>query len=153
MRNGRGFTLHGSWRVTLARCQGSWRNTGASKLSVKGPATPSSTGSLSSTPTSVPHPQVPWGFESQGTNSKPRVPQSFMMGCKQPATDSRGRHCSLQRKVAQSCLTLCDPMDCSLPGSSIHGTLQARVLEWVAISFSRGSSRSGDRTQVSHIAG
>ena len=43
--------------------------------------------------------------------------------------------------VAKSCLTLCDPMDCSPPGSSIHGILQARVLEWVAISFSRGSSR------------
>ena len=38
--------------------------------------------------------------------------------------------------VAQSCLTLCDPMDCSLPGSSIHGILQARILEWIAISFS-----------------
>ena len=44
-------------------------------------------------------------------------------------------------KVTQSCLTLCDPMDCSLPSSSVHGILQARVLEWVAISFSRGSSR------------
>ena len=43
-------------------------------------------------------------------------------------------------KVAQSCLTLCDPMDCSLPGSSVHGILQARILEWVAIPFSRGSS-------------
>ena len=40
----------------------------------------------------------------------------------------------------QSCWTLCDPMDCSLPGSSIHGIFQARILEWVAISFSRGSS-------------
>ena len=39
-------------------------------------------------------------------------------------------------EVAQSCPTLCDPMDCSLPGSSIHGILQARLLEWVAISFS-----------------
>ena len=39
---------------------------------------------------------------------------------------------------AQSCLTLCNPMDCSLPGSSVHGILQARLLEWVAISFSRG---------------
>ena len=38
-------------------------------------------------------------------------------------------------EVAQSCLTLCDPMDCSLPGSSVHGIFQARVLEWVAISF------------------
>ena len=44
-------------------------------------------------------------------------------------------------------------MDCSLPGSSIHGIFQARVLEWVAISFYRGSSRPRDRTQVSRIAG
>ena len=45
-------------------------------------------------------------------------------------------------EVAQSCPTLCDPMDCSLPGSSIHGIFQARVLEWVAISFTRGSSQN-----------
>ena len=42
--------------------------------------------------------------------------------------------------VPQSCLTLCDPMDCSPPGSSVHGVSQARILEWVPISFSRGSS-------------
>ena len=42
--------------------------------------------------------------------------------------------------VAQSCLTLCDPMDCSPPSSSVHGILQARILEWVSISFSRVSS-------------
>ena len=56
-------------------------------------------------------------------------------------------------EVAQSCPTLCDPMDCSLPSSSIHGILQARILEWVAISFSRGSSRPRDWTQVSRIVG
>ena len=56
-------------------------------------------------------------------------------------------------EVAQSCLTLCNPVDGSPPGSSVHGILQARILEWVAISFSRGSSWSRDRTQVSHIAG
>ena len=56
-------------------------------------------------------------------------------------------------EVAQSCPTLCDPVDCSPPGSSIHGILQARILEWVAISFSRGSSQPRDQTQVSHIAG
>ena len=56
-------------------------------------------------------------------------------------------------KVAQSCLTLCNPVDCSLPGSSIHEILQAKILEWVAISFSRGSSWTRDWTQVSHIAG
>ena len=54
-------------------------------------------------------------------------------------------------EVAQSCLTLCDPLDCSLPGSPIHGIFQARILEWVAISFSRGSSWPRDQTQVSHI--
>jgi len=58
-----------------------------------------------------------------------------------------------ESEVAQSCPTLCDPMDCSPPGSTAHGILQARILEWVAISFSRGSSRPRDQTQVSHIAG
>ena len=43
-----------------------------------------------------------------------------------------------ESEVAQSCLTPCDPVDCSPPGSSVHGILQARILEWVAISFSRG---------------
>ena len=55
--------------------------------------------------------------------------------------------------VAQSCPTLCDPMDCSPPGSSVHGILQARILEWTAISFSRGSSQPRDQTWVSCIAG
>ena len=55
--------------------------------------------------------------------------------------------------VTQSCLTLCDPVDCNPPGSSVHGILQARILEWVAMPSSRGSSRPRDRTQVSCIAG
>ena len=55
--------------------------------------------------------------------------------------------------VTQLCLSLCDPMDCSPPGSSVHGILQARTLEWVAISFSRGSSWPRDWTWVSCIAG
>ena len=54
--------------------------------------------------------------------------------------------------ITQSCPTLCNPVDCSLPGSSDHGIFQARVLEWVAISFSRGSSQPRDRTQVFCIA-
>ena len=58
-----------------------------------------------------------------------------------------------ESEVAQSCWTLCDPMDCSLPGSSLHGILQARILEWVAISFSRESSWPRDGTQVSSIPG
>ena len=56
-------------------------------------------------------------------------------------------------EVAQSSLTLFDPMDCSLPGSSVHGIFQAKVLEWVAISFSRGSFQPRDRTWVSYTAG
>ena len=55
-------------------------------------------------------------------------------------------------KWSQSWPTLCDPMDCSLRGSSVHWIFKARVLEWVAISFSRGFSQPRDRTQVSHIA-
>ena len=57
----------------------------------------------------------------------------------------------LSREVTQLCPTLCDPMDCSLPGSSVHGIFQAMVLEWIAISFSRWSSRPRDWTQVSRI--
>ena len=51
--------------------------------------------------------------------------------------------------VAQSCLTLCDPMDCSLPNSSVHGILLARILEWVAISFSRDLPDPGIEPRVS----
>ena len=55
--------------------------------------------------------------------------------------------------VAQSCPTLCDPTGCSSPGSSVHGLFQAIILEWVAISFTRGSSQPRNQTQVSCIAG
>ena len=58
-----------------------------------------------------------------------------------------------ESEVAQSCLTLCDPMDCSLPGSSVHGIFQARILEWVTISLSKVSSQPRDQTQVTCIAG
>ena len=54
---------------------------------------------------------------------------------------------------AQLCPTLCDPMDCSPPGSSVHGILQARILEWVAVPFSRGSFQPRNRTQAFCIAG
>ena len=55
--------------------------------------------------------------------------------------------------AAQSCLTLCDPMDCSPPCSSVHGILQARILEWIAMPFSRGSFWPKDWTQVFCVAG
>ena len=54
--------------------------------------------------------------------------------------------------VPQSCPTLCDPMDCSLAGSSVHGILQARILNWIAMPSWRGSSKPRDQTQVSRIA-
>ena len=56
-------------------------------------------------------------------------------------------------KLFQSCSTLCDPMDYNPPGSSVHGILQARILEWVAMSSSRGSSQPRDWTWISCIAG
>ena len=56
-----------------------------------------------------------------------------------------------ESEVAQLCPTLYDPMDCSPPGSSIHGIFQARVLEWVATAFSRGSSQPRDRTRASRV--
>jgi len=65
-------------------------------------------------------------------------------------------NCTLQScccLVAQSCLTLCDCMDCSLAGFSVHGISQARILEWVAISSSKGSSQSGIETTSPALAG
>ena len=59
----------------------------------------------------------------------------------------------VKSEVAQSCPALCDPMDCSLPDFSVHGIFQARVLEWVAIPFSRGSSRPRGWTRVFCIVG
>ena len=64
----------------------------------------------------------------------------FLMRVKEESEKASLRR--VKSEVAQLCLTLCDPMGCSLPGFSIHGIFQARMLEWVAIFFSRGSSRS-----------
>ena len=74
------------------------------------------------------------------------APSNFVINARYEIDES-------ESEVAQSCPTLWDPMDCSLPGSSLHGILQARVFEWVAISFSRGSSRPRDWICVSHIPG
>ena len=60
-------------------------------------------------------------------------------------------HC-LCAKLLQSYLTLCDPIDCNPPGSSVNVILQARILEWVAISFSTGSSQCRNQTNVSYIS-
>ena len=55
--------------------------------------------------------------------------------------------------LAQLCPTCCNPMNCSPPGASVHGILQARILEWIVISFSRGSFQPRDQIRVSHIVG
>jgi len=55
-------------------------------------------------------------------------------------------------KLLQLCPTLCNPVDCSPPGSSVHGLLQARIMEWVDFSFSRGSSQLRDQTHVSYVS-
>ena len=80
-------------------------------------------------------------FEYQNITDNTRIDVVADVFCKQtdvnaPRPLSQSPHHRVKREVAQSCLTLCDPMDCSLSGSSIHGIFQARVLEWIAISFS-----------------
>ena len=65
--------------------------------------------------------------------------------------DIEGWRWKSESEVAQSCLTLCDAIDCSLLGYSVYEILQARILEWVAISFSRGPFQPWDQTQVSRI--
>ena len=60
-------------------------------------------------------------------------------------------HC-MRANSLQSCLTLCDPMDCSPPGSSVHGVFQARILQWFAIPSSRGSAQPRDQTCISYVS-
>ena len=82
--------------------------------------------------------EVKWALESITTNK---------------ASGGDGITVESESEVAQLRPTLCDPMDCSLPGSSAHGILQARVLEWVAVSFSRRFFQPREQTRVSCIAG
>ena len=92
-------------------------------------------GLLFPSPGDLPDPEIEPGSPALQTDALPSEPQGS------------------PSEVAQSCPTLCDPMDCHLPGSSVHGIFQARALEWVAISFSRGSSQPRDQTRVSRTAG
>ena len=86
--------------------------------------------------------RLPRPWDSPGKNTG--VGFQFLLQCMKMKSES---------EVSQSCLTLSNPVDCSPRGSAIHGIFQARVLEWVAISFSRGSSRPEDWTQISRIGG
>ena len=83
-------------------------------------------------PTRLPH---PWDPPGKNTG----VGCHFLLQCMKVKSES---------EVAQSCLIPSDPMDCSLPGSSVHGILQTRILEWVAMPSSRGSSTPRDQTWV-----
>ena len=87
-------------------------------------------------------------FKDRGTE-----PWILMALCSALSPLAGSRNHSVKVKVAQSRPTLCDPMDCSLPDSSVHEILQARILEWVAVPFPRGSSQPSDQTQVSRIVG
>ena len=84
------------------------------------------------------------GGAPEGSGRWPSTPLACPCGhgtCRlQVMIPYQGSHLESESEVAQSCPTLCNPMDSSLPGSSVHGIFQARVLEWVANSFSRGSS-------------
>ena len=84
--------------------------------------------------------------------SRFRVNRNFTMPERFFKTPLKSSQCTALCLVTQSCLTLCDPMDCSPPGSSVHGILQSRILEWVAMPSSMGSSQPRDRTHVSYIS-
>ena len=99
-------------------------------------------------------------YDSQGTEATSteqwikKVWHIYTSQISQTNTVTKGERWKVKwSEVAQSCPTLCDPMECSLSGSSVHGIFQARVLEWIAISFSRGSSQPRNQSQVSRIAG
>ena len=93
------------------------------------------------TPTSIVAWRIPW-------TEKPGGPQSMRSQSRIGLSDQQ-LCCA---KSLQSCPTLCAFVDGSLPGSCVHGILQARTLEWVAVPSSRGSSQPMDRTRVSHSA-
>ena len=64
----------------------------------------------------------------------------------------KSKRACMRVKLFQSCLTLCNPTDCSPPGSSVHGTVQAGILEWIALPSSRGFARPRGQTRVSHVS-
>ena len=106
----------------------------------------------------------PWMAPLLGTESTPTLVQVPSPGSRCSwqlrAWKAWDRKCVCGRKKRQNrvcmlshfSLALCDPMDCSLPASSVHGILQARILEWVAISFSRESSWPRDWTHISYVS-
>ena len=95
--------------------------------------------------------KIAWGQEKPNSKDKPAAPPPVVLWflwrvCVCVCV------CVCTHLVDQSCLTLCDPVNCSLPGFSVCGILQARILEWVAVSSSRGSSRPRDQSLVSYVS-
>ena len=84
-------------------------------------------------------------FQADALPSEPPGKPCSIQDCPLVLLNSKHINCP----VAQSCPTLCGPMDCSPPGSSVHGIFQARILDWVAIPYFRGSSWPRDRSHVS----
>ena len=74
-----------------------------------------------------------------------------MLLCTEHTTVEHKHNFCMRVQLLRSCPLLCDPMDCSPPGSSVHGIFQTRILEWVAISFSRQSSQPRDQTHISSL--
>ena len=95
------------------------------------------------------------GSQFVGRSDKGLLILTLCLACRQVLKGCYYRDdcCCCYCLVTQVCLTLCDRIDCSLPGSSVHGILQARTLEWVAMPSSRGSSQPRDRTCISYLAG
>ena len=91
--------------------------------------------------------------EEKGVSLNQLAGQKLMLKNLVRTWETPQKLCESEGVVTQSCPTLCDPMDCSLPSSSVHGILQVRKLEWVAISFPRGYSWPRDSTLISYIAG
>ena len=94
--------------------------------------------------------RIPWSLAGYSPWGSQKVRHDWVT---KPSTHTNEHSTHVLCLVIQSSLTLCDPMDCSPPGSSVHGILQARILEWLTIPFSIRSSWPRDQTQVSLIAG
>ena len=111
---------------------------------------------MAMTPEQVTHPQICTAAPPpdtpqpvlRGVSAAKGKQGSRTVSWKDPMADA-GRVCA---ESLQACPTLCDPVDCSPPGSSVHGMLQARILDWVAISSSRGSSEPKNRTCISCVS-
>ena len=89
---------------------------------------------------------------SEPQSPEQNLPAAWGCGCA-PRGESQNTPWQCEpAKSLQSCPTLCNPLDCSLQGFSVHGILQARILEWVAMPSSRGSSQPRDRTHISYVS-